>query len=136
MNYHSLQLIFKNDLATTFYEKEKCILIYKTNKLFINKRNDLIRVYLEDVIRLIQDIPVKGEIVDLTGLRGNFKDIIEYLTNDYYPKMKNRGLVKCAYIVTDDLISNNLVEKIQIRNKTKTKTFQNIDQALKWVAAD
>jgi hypothetical protein len=50
--------------------------------------------------------------------------------------MKNRGLVKCAYIVPDDLISNNLVEKIQIQNKTETKSFQNIDQALKWVTSD
>jgi hypothetical protein len=71
-----MQLVFENDLATTFYDKEKCILIYKTNKLFINKRNDLIRVYLGNVIRLIQDIPVKGEIVDLSGMRGNFKNII------------------------------------------------------------
>jgi hypothetical protein len=69
-------------------------------------------------------------------MRGNFKNIIEYLTKHYYPKMKNRGLVKCAYIVPDDLISNNLVEKIKTQNKTETKSFQNIDQALKWVTSD
>lgn len=128
-----MQLIYENDLGSAFYDREKCIIIYKANKVFVNNKNELIKILLENVIKLVQDKPIKGEIVDLSGLRGNFKNIIEYLTEDYYPKMKMKGLIKCAYIVSDDLISNNLVEKVRNQNKTETKTFKNIDQAIKWV---
>ncbi len=131
-----MQFIFKNDIGSSFYDNDKHILIYKSNKLFVNRKTDLIKNLLENTRILMHNKSIVGEVVDLTGMRGNFKSILEYLLNDYYPKMKQLGMNKAAYVVPDDLISNNLVEKICAQNKTETRTFQNIDHAIEWVTSD
>ena len=69
-------------------------------------------------------------------MRGNFRLVLDYLVNDYYPKMKLTGMYKVAYVVPDDIILKNLVEKICAQNKIKTKSFQNINQAIEWVTSN
>lgn len=130
-----MQFIFKNELGSSFYDNDKRILIYKINKLFINRKTYLIKDHLENTHSLMHDKSIVGEVVDLSEMRGNFKLILEYLVNDYYPKMKLLGLQKTAYVVPDDLISNNLVEKICAQNKIETKSFHNMDQAIEWVTS-
>lgn len=130
-----MQFIYKNELGSSFYDKDKRILIYKTNNLFVNRKTDLIKDHLENTYNLTHDKSIVGEVVDLTEMRGNFKLIFEYLFNDYYPKMKLTGMNKAAYVVSDDMISKNLVEKICAKNIIKTNSFQNIDQAIEWVTS-
>lgn len=130
-----MQLIFKNELGSSFYDNDKHILIYESNKLFINRKTDLIKNLLENTHSLMHNKSIVGEVVDLTRMQGNFKLILEYLVNDYYPKMKQLGMNKAAYVVPDDLISINLADKICTQNKTETRSFQNIDQAIEWVTS-
>lgn len=130
-----MQFIFKNELGSSFYDNDKHILIYKTNNLFVNRKTDLIMNLLKNTLNLTHDKSIVGEVVDLTEMRGNFKLIFEYLFNDYYSKMKLTGMNKSAYVVSDDMISKNLVEKICAKNIIKTNSFQNIDQAIKWVTS-
>lgn len=130
-----MQFIFKNDTGSSFYDNEKHILVYKSNRLFINRKTDLIYNLLENTINLTHGKSIAGEVVDLSGIRGNFKLILEYLVHDYYPKMKLMGMFKVAYVVPDDLISNNLVEKICAQNMIETKSFHNMDRAMEWVTS-
>ncbi len=131
-----MQFVLKNEIGSSFYDNDKRILIYESNKLFINRKTDLIKNLLENTYSLIHNKSIVGEVVDLSGMRGNFKLILEYLVKDYYPKMKQVGLQKAAYVVQDDLISINLADKICAQNQTETRTFLNMDQAIEWVTSD
>lgn len=130
-----MQFIYKNDLGSSFYDKDKCLLIYKANTLFINRKTDSIINLLENTFNLTRDKSMVGEVVDLTEMRGNFRLVLDYLVNEYYPKMKLSGMYKVAYVVPDDIILKNLVEKICAQNKIKTKSFQNMNQAIAWVTS-
>ena len=130
-----MQLIFKNEAGTSFYDKENSILVYKSNKIIINHKTELIKTLLENTLKLIDAKLVIGEIVDLTGMRGNFKIVLEYLVNDYYPKMKRLGMKRVAYLVSDDLISRNLAQKICFQNHIPTNSFQQLEKAIAWVTS-
>lgn len=130
-----MQLIFKNEVGASFYDKEKSILFYQSNKIIINHKTELIKTLLENTINLAHEKSLVGEIVDLTGMRGNFKIILEYLVNDYYPKMKRLGMKKVAYLVFDDLISRNLAQKICFQNHIPTNSFQHLEKAIAWVTS-
>ena len=118
-----MQLIFKNEVGASFYDKEKSILFYQSNKIIINHKTELIKTLLENTINLAHEKSLVGEIVDLTGMRGNFKIILEYLVNDYYPKMKRYGMKKVAYLVSDDLISRNLAQRFVSKTTSQLILF-------------
>ncbi len=131
-----MHLIFENEIGTSYYDEERCILIYKSKKIIVNHKTELIKILLENTYNLVQNKIVIGEVVDLIGMRGNYKLILEYLIYHYYPKMKDSGMKKAAYIVPDDLISKNLAQKICAQNRIPTKTFQHMDQAIDWLTAN
>ena len=130
-----MQHIFSNDVGDSFYDEDKHILIYRSKKIIINRKTDLISNLLENTLSLTLDKSIVGEVVDLSGLRGNFMMVLDYLAKDYYTKFKQRGMIKAAYIVSDDIISKNLVGKLCDNNIIETKSFRNMDQAVEWVAS-
>ncbi len=125
-----------NELALAQYDEEHQIIIFKTNPVLANKNTNLIEELLTSALKIAEEKPVKGEIVDVSELRGNFTKIIHFLTKIYYPKMAQMGMKKAAYIVSNDFLSNSLVEKIALETKdVETMAFSNLPSALKWVTA-
>jgi len=130
-----MELIYKNEVGASYFDPDLKILIYKSNRLIINFKIELIEDLLNQTIEKIASNFVSGEIVDLSQMRGNFRKVLNYLINDYYPKMGKYGMKKCAYLVPDDIISENLIKSLSEQNKTTTKAFKDFDTAKNWVVS-
>ncbi len=126
--------IDQNNLASVYFDEDNQIIIYKTESILANQNIDKIQSLLEQCMQLPDDQITIGEIVDLTNLRGNFKKIIDFLINTYYPVMHRRGMKKAAYVISNDLLSYSLVQDICDKNElVETKAFYDMFQAEKWV---
>ena len=130
-----MELIYRNELGASYYDPSVKILVYRSNRLFANNRTELIKDLLDHTAKFMHEKYVSGEIFDLSELRGNFRRILNYLVEEYYPEMKTIGMEKSAYIISNDIIINNLVEILTDINKTKTRAFTEYEKAKTWLTS-
>ena len=64
---------------------------------------------------------------------GNFKDILQYLMEEYYRMTRTQGLQKAAYIISDDIIANHFPDFLSENNQTMTKGFISESEAVDWI---
>ena len=129
-----MEVIEKNELATAFYDAVNKIIVFKTTSILANKNIDKIESLLKKALSMTKKNAVVGEIVDLTHLRGNFNNIIHFLTKEYYPRMAELGMKKAAYVLSNDYLSNTLVQKIMDQTQTvEVQSFGSLESAKKWV---
>ena len=127
-------IIDQNNLADAFYDERRKIIVFKTKNILANKNTDKIESLLKSVLEFSKEKNVIGEVVDLTNLRGNFNNVLGYLLQVYYPIMHENGMKRAAYVLSNDLLSLGLVQKICDDNKlVETKAFTNFQMAKKWV---
>ena len=134
-NITTMELIYRNELGASYYDPQHKILVYKSNRLFANNKTELIKDLLDHTADFMHEKHVLGEIVDLSEMRGNFRRILNYLVEEYYPEMKTHGMKKSAYIISNDVIINSLVEILTNRNKTKTRAFREYEKAKTWLTS-
>ena len=129
-------LFDNNDLATAEYDEGNEIIVFRTNSILANKNTNLIENLLVSALKIAEDKSIKGEIVDIRQLRGNFTKVIDYLSKTYYPRMHELGMKKAAYIVSTDHLGQNLVEKIATETTTvEVMAFTEFKDAEKWVTS-
>lgn len=126
-------IIAQNKLASTFYIEEENILvsIYKG-------RTDigLALEHLAKIVEFYKTNKVLGSVVDLKGLHGSFSKVFEYMKNSYYPIAIENGLKSQVYVLSQDLITNNLglkLKEMAVSFKLKSEVFSDREEAKKWV---
>lgn len=98
-------IIAQNKLATTtfFDEKKKLVSLYKGR---VNI--DLALEHLANVVEFYHSNSVNGSVADLHKLVGSYAKVMDYLVESYYPAAVKSGLKIQAYVVSQDLINENL----------------------------
>ena len=128
-------IVTQNELVTTFYNKEKKILV----SVYKGRAN--IKLAIEHINQFIdtsfhKNNEVLGSIIDVKEVHGSFIKIFEYVKDFYYPVVVNNGLTCQAYVVSEDLIIKNLGLKMQQMAssfKLKSALFFQRKEAEKWV---
>ena len=129
-------IIAENKLVTTFFNSEEKILVseYKGRV-----KIDLALEHLAQLVRFYDENEVKGSVADLSKLHGSFAKVTDFLTTSYYPAGSKSGLQCQAYVVSNDLIIENLgfqlnalASKFGIRSIVGTSRID----AEKWVRAN
>lgn len=79
---------------------------------------------------------VKRAISDLRKLSGSFNKVIDYLNSEGFPKIKKSGLVAEAFIISIDLMTTHLTDKLAIILKKKQiqgGVFKTYKKANNWM---
>jgi len=100
-------IISQKKLVTThYYKEEKSIVsVYKGR---VNLEFAVAKA--EDVLAFTKNNEGVAGLIDIRGLDGSFVKLEEYYTNTY-PAIVDSGLKYIAFVVSDDLMSNNLASK-------------------------
>ncbi|MEN8248769.1 MAG: hypothetical protein ABFS32_07535 [Bacteroidota bacterium] len=96
----------------------------------------LMKEHIANVRRLSKEDKVLGTVVDFRQLRGSFVKLIEHLGKEVQPELQARGFNTKAFVITDDLIINNLTQKLTDtfrQQKANVRVFNDIDIANEWL---
>ena len=126
-------VITENKLASTsYYETEKMLISVYKGRVNIN----LALEHLANVVEFYTKNTVYGSVADLSQLHGSFAKVIDYLVESYYPSAVKSGLKIQAYVVSEDLIIENLgfkLDKLASEFNIKSAVFNSRKQAETWV---
>lgn len=100
------------------------------------------RVKIDDALEHLKSVyafhlkhNAEGSIVDLRKIHGSFAKLLSYVGDTYQDVIKS-GLKCSAYVVSDDLMVNNLLKKIiaiEDPLEHKSAVFENRTEAEQWV---
>jgi hypothetical protein len=126
-------IVTDNKLCYSVYQPDKKILI-TTFKGVVNYA--LMRHHMENVLRFSKDNQVLGGLIDFRLIRGSYFKIFDYLEKEVYPKLLTRGFNVQAFIISDDLLTANVTEKLKNvlqKQEGKINLFRNYSEAEKWL---
>ena len=126
-------IVFTNKISTVEYDPKHKIITYSEHGI---AKKDLIIDQLKAVIDFGETNSITGIIGDFRNLQGSFKNAFEFLNTEYYPLMKERGLICKAFVVSEDIINNhlanNLIESLE-QHGIKAALFSTTQEASTWV---
>ncbi len=129
-------------MAIIVTDNKSCFSIYRTEQKWLHStfkgvvNYDLIIEHLENGQRFSKKNEIYGALVDLRTLRGSYYKLFDYLEYEAYPKLKSSGLRNQAFIISDDLITANVTEKLMqmfARLDITAKMFTNLNEAKYWL---
>jgi len=126
-------IIAKNALVTTYFNSEEKILLSEYEG---RVKIDLALEHLAELVNFYNHNEVRGSVADLSKLHGSFAKVTDYLVTSYYPAASKSGLQCQAYVVSKDLIIENLGFRLNaLANKFNIKSIVGTsrDNAEKWV---
>jgi len=129
-------IIAQNSLGTTYFHREDKVLIS------VYKGRIDIEVGLEhlaDIVEFYKNNEVIGSVVNIKEMYGSFAKIFEYMKESYYPAAVKSGLRCQGFVVSEDLIINNLSSKLSgmaTSFKLKSKVFADRNKAEDWVKSN
>ena len=126
-------VITDNKICHSYFDSEAKILHTKF-KGIVNL--DLFKEHTRNVLKFNSENHILGATVDFRKLRGSFLKIIDHLEGTVQPKLQARGFNIQAFIVSDDIITAAVTEKLYntFRNHDGTvKIFTDPGEAEKWV---
>ena len=127
-------LIYKNKISKTYYDAEKSIIYYEFAGIIDRKATE---IHLNAVLDFVKDKKVKGILTDISKLIGSFSKLLPFLKDVYYPLMIERGLYCKATVVSNDIITSHLSERLQevlIKIGIKSNIFNNVPDAEEWMS--
>ncbi|MCB0496253.1 MAG: hypothetical protein KDC79_08955 [Cyclobacteriaceae bacterium] len=126
-------IIAQNKLATsTFNDDIKLLISVYKGRVNI----DLALEHLANVVEFYLTNSVKGSVADLHQLLGSYAKVFDYLVEAYYPAAVKSGLKIQAYVVSQDLINENLgfrLDDLASRFGIKSAVFTSRKEAENWV---
>ncbi len=126
-------IIAQNKLGTTVYNKN--------NKMLVSVYKGRITIglaleHLASIVEFYKNNEVLGSVVDIKEMYGSFAKIFEYMKETYYPVAIKSGLKCQGFVVSEDLIVNNLSSKLKEMAtlfNLKSKVFSERDEAEAWI---
>jgi hypothetical protein len=126
-----METIFKGSHVTLSYDGGKKILYYEyKGTVLVDKGIEGLKKTMEFASKR----SVKGILSDLTEMSGSFTNANEFLENEYYPYMIQRGLVCNAFVVSNNVFTKFATDQLIKRmGSFELRTFNNVPEAQKWV---
>lgn len=126
-------VVTQNTLASTSFNESERILtsVYKGRV-----KIDLALEHLANVVDFYNSNKVNGSVADLSQLVGSFAKVIDFLIESYYPSAVKSGLKIQAYVVSEDLIIENLglrLDNLAASFNIKSAVFTSRSKAEEWV---
>jgi len=126
-------LVVKNDQATTEFDPNLKIL----KSVYIGRyQKELAIGHIKKVMKFYSHNEVKGSLIDISQGYGSFAKLFEFLTTSYYPIAAKSGLSVQVYIVSSDLLSSALGEKLGYlasQFNIKSNLFVDKKEAEQWL---
>lgn len=126
-------LVYKNKISKTYYDPDKGILFYEYAGIMDRKATEL---QIKSVLEFVKDKDVHGILLDIRKLMGSFLKFIPYLREIYYPTLIARRLYCKTIVVSKDIITSRLSEKLYdllIELGVKASIFNNLSEAEEWL---
>ncbi|MGD1846011.1 MAG: hypothetical protein ACFB10_11515 [Salibacteraceae bacterium] len=126
-----MELIFENVHGGVRYDRKRQILQYK----FVGMvRPELVKEVTGAGLKFAATNKVTGSTADLSELSGTFTALNDYLINEYFPPMIQKGLICHAIIVPHDIFTRFAANALLQRMGDFTmRTFDNDVDAIQWV---
>ncbi len=126
-------VIAQNSVSTTTYSEKENLLV----SVYHGRANiELAKEHLSLLMEFYEKNEVKAAIVDLSKVYGSFAKIFEFLDTDFYPHAYTNGLRFQAYVISGDLINENLGEKLILlvrSHNIEVKVFNSLTVAENWI---
>lgn len=126
-------LVAQNKLGTTVFLQEAKILVsvYKGRA-----HTRLALEHLAHIVEFYKSNKVLGAVVDLKEVHGSFAKVFGYMKLKLNPAAVKSGLKCQVYVLSQDLITNNLglkLKEMAVSFKLKSEVFSDREEAKKWV---
>jgi hypothetical protein len=95
---------------------------------------EAIKDYLSKVILYSEKQPIKHGITNLSQLKGTFTGALDFIENEFYPKMIENGLRSYAMIISDDVFARFSADQLtkKIEGKLYWQVFSTPEDAENW----
>jgi hypothetical protein len=126
-------VITDNKTCYSYYDSEHKIL-HSNFKGIVNL--DLFKEHTLNVLSFTKENQILAGLIDFRKLRGSFLKILGHLEGKVQPKLQARGFNIQAFIVSDDIITTAVTEKLYDLFRShdgNVKIFSDPDDAKKWV---
>lgn len=126
-------IVTDNKLCYSVFRPVEKILI-TTFKGVVNYA--LMREHMENVLHFSENNQVLGALVDFRLIRGSYFKIFDHLEKEIYPKLKSRGFNILAFVISDDLLTANVTEKLKDvlqKQNSNIKLYSSLDEAMNWL---
>ena len=126
-------IIAQNGFGTSIFEESTGIL----QEHFKGRINiDRLAVHFEAIDSFLKLKKAKASIVNLTKVYGTFGNILELLESSYYPALEQSNIQYQAFILPEDLIIKNLIDKVKnlsLQFNIEIQIFYDIELANLWM---
>ncbi len=126
-----MKLIVENELAIVNYDEEKKTVFSVYSG--IPSPESLMEI-LQAILAFSETSRVVAIIGDITGLKGTFTSMNDYILNDYYPPLIERGLKIDVLVVSKEVFAQFELEDLgEIIGGVEVKMFDSMEVAKEWV---
>ncbi len=97
---------------------------------------DIAFEHIKRSVEFYKKTEVKGSIADVSKLYGSFIKIMDFMVEEYYPAAIKSGIRCAAYVVSKDLMNENLGLKLKqeaSKFNINAAVFTSLEKAEKWV---
>ena len=126
-------VITDNKICHSYFDSESKI-VHSGFKGIVNL--DLFKEHTQNVLKFNSENHILGALVDFRKLRGSFLKIIDHLEGAVQPKLQARGFNIQAFIVSDDIITAAVTERLYNTFRShdgNVNVFTEPLEAEKWV---
>lgn len=103
-------ILEQNSFGISSFDKKKGILQEHFKGRF---QIDMLTVHFKAIENFLSLKKAKASIVDISKVYGSFAKILEYVELAYFPTLERSGIRYQAYIISEDLMIQNLINRVK-----------------------
>jgi hypothetical protein len=90
--------------------------------------------FLSMIVLYSEKNKIEHGITNLSQMKGTFTAAMDYLENEFYPKLIENGLLTYAMVVSSDIFTKFAADQLtkKIGGKLDWQVFSSIEEAEKW----
>ena len=129
-----MELIYENKYGKAEYDRAARIVRTQYTGVAVT---EAIKDYLSKVILFSEKQPIRHGITNLTQLKGTFTGAMDFIENEFYPKMIDNGLQTYAMVISNDIFTKFAADQLtkKIGGKLDWRVFSSIEDAEKWTGS-
>jgi hypothetical protein len=129
-----MELIYENKYGKAEYDRATKTV--RTQYIGVSITEPIID-YLSKVILYSEKQRIKHGITNLTQMKGTFTGAMDFIENEFYPKMINNGLITYAMVISNDIFTKFAADQLtkKIGGKLDWRVFSSLEEAEKWTSS-